>query len=329
MTTLTDRYVWAAVRTVPEPQRSDLEPEIRELIEETVQARRVSGEEPVAAERAALVQLGDPERLAADYADRPLTLIGPRYYLEWLRLLKTLLAVVVPIVTVVVFLAQFLSRGDPGAAIGSAVATALGVTVHLGFWTTLVFVLLERAGTADTGIQWSPEGLPALPDHSRHARLPEFVASLVFLAALAAAIVWQHVSSVVRGPDGRAIALLDPALWAFWLPWFLVLLLAEAAFAAWVYLRDWSWAAAAMNLVLNLAFAVPAVLLWSGGRLLNPDFVAAVGWDPAVATGGGWTVASIVTGAVVLVAAWDVVDGFLRARRASLPATRQPVLMGH
>lgn len=328
MTTLTDRYVWAAVRTVPDSQRAEIEPEIRGMIGDAVDAHRTAGEEPGAAERSALTELGDPERLAADYVQRPLLLIGPRYYLDWMRLLKTLLATVVPIVTTVVFLVQFLGQGDLGAAVGSALGTALGVTVHVAFWTTLVFAVLERSSVTGTGTGWSPDCLPTLPDHSRRSRLPELIASLVFLAALAVAVLWQQVSSVVRGPDGSAIPLLDPALWSFWIPWFLGLVLAEAAFAVWVYLRDWSWAAAVVNLGLNLAFAVPAVLLWSGGRLLNPDFVDAVGWDPAVAT-GGWTIGSVVTGAVVLFAAWDVVDGFLRARRATDAPARQPVPAHH
>ena len=328
MTTLTDRYVWAAVRTVPDTHRADIEPEIREMIGGAVDARLAAGEDPAAAERSALLQLGDPERLAADYVDRPLTLIGPRYYLDWLRLLRTLLAVVVPISTAAVFLVQFLSQGEVGAAIGGAVTTALNVTVHIGFWSTLVFVILERTGVPDTGLGWSPDTLPALPDRSRHARLPELVASLVFLAVFAGAILWQQVRSVVNADDGSAIPLLDPALWSFWLPWFLGLIVLEAGFAVWLYLRDWSWPAAVVNLALALAFAVPAVLLWSGGRLLNPAFVDAVGWGPAVATGGGWTVGSIVTAVVVLITAWDVVDGFLKARRASAPGARQPVLVG-
>ncbi|MDQ0736115.1 hypothetical protein [Arthrobacter agilis] len=325
MTTLTDRYVWAAVRTVPESQRSGLDPEIRELIGDAVDARLASGEDSAAAERSALVGLGDPERLAADYVDRPLTLIGPRYYLDWLRLLKTLVAIVVPIAAVVVLVVQLLTSGSVGGAIGGAVSTAITATVHIGFWTTLLFVVLERSGTADTGMGWTVERLPELPDRTRDGRLTELVASLVFLALFAGAILWQQIRSVALADDGSAIPLLDPALWSFWLPWFLALIVLEAGFALWLYLRGWSWSAAVVNVVLNLAFAVPAVLLWSEGRLLNPDFVDAVGWDPAVATGGGWTVVSVVTGGTVLIAAWDVVDGFLKARRATVPALRQPV----
>ena len=41
-----------------------------------------------------LTELGDPDKLAAGYTDRPLYLIGPRYYLDWWRLLKLLLWIV-------------------------------------------------------------------------------------------------------------------------------------------------------------------------------------------------------------------------------------------
>ena len=39
MTTLTDRYVWGVLRSVPEAQRPDLEPEIRAMIADAVDAR--------------------------------------------------------------------------------------------------------------------------------------------------------------------------------------------------------------------------------------------------------------------------------------------------
>ena len=90
MTTLTDRYVWGVLRAVPEAQRPDLEPEIRALIADALDARsgRPAAEEaPAAAERAVLAELGDPEVLAARYTDRSLFLIGPAYFLVWKRLL--------------------------------------------------------------------------------------------------------------------------------------------------------------------------------------------------------------------------------------------------
>lgn len=321
MTSLTDRYIWAALRTVPESQRSDVGLEIREMVEEAIDARLASGQDASAAEHAALTQLGDPERLAADYADRPLTLIGPRYYLEWLRLLKTIAFTVVPIATTAVLVVQLLTTGSIGGAIGSAVSTAIGATVHIGFWTTLLFVVLERSGPPEDCVEWTPDRLPESAARSRDGRLPELIASMVFLALFAGAIIWQQVGSVVRDADGDGIPVLDPGLWSFWLPWFLGLIAAEAIFATWIYRQGWSWAAAVVNCALGLAFAVPAVALVLGSGVLNPAFLDAVGWNPEAAAGGGWTVSTIIAASTVIITAWDVVDGFLKTKRNSAPAS--------
>ena len=106
MTTLTDRYVWAVLRAVPEAQRAELERELRALVADTIDARLAAGTPAAEAERAALIELGDPERLAARYTDQNLYLIGPRLYLEWRRVLFMLLPVVPPIVGMVVLAAQ-------------------------------------------------------------------------------------------------------------------------------------------------------------------------------------------------------------------------------
>jgi hypothetical protein len=320
MTTLTDRYVWAAVRTVPERQRANLEPEIRELVGDTIDARLAAGDPEAAAEREALVRLGDPERLAAAYVDRPLTLIGPRYYLDWLRLVKILLAIVVPIVTAATLLGQLLATQQIGPAIGGAVVSGIGVAIQLCFWTTLVFALVERGGgSTPTGVAWTPDHLPAVPNTAKHARLADLVATLVFLALFAGAIIGQQFFSVFRDADGDPIPFLAPDLWSFWLPWFLGLIVLEAAFAVQLYLRGWSWSLAVLNLLLNLAFAIPAVLLWAGEGLLNPEFVNAAGWSDASASEAGRVVELIIVVMVVAIAAWDVIDGFRRTVRNSSP----------
>ncbi len=65
------------MRTVPEKQRADLSAELRASIADQIDARVESGESRDAAERAVLIELGDPDALAAGYTDRPLHLIGP------------------------------------------------------------------------------------------------------------------------------------------------------------------------------------------------------------------------------------------------------------
>ncbi|MEJ7803136.1 MAG: permease prefix domain 1-containing protein [Candidatus Limnocylindria bacterium] len=83
MTQLTERYLAASVRGLPEAQRTDVERELRSSIADALEDRVTAGEDRVAAEKAVLEGLGDPVRLAAGIAGRPLHLIGPDLFVEY------------------------------------------------------------------------------------------------------------------------------------------------------------------------------------------------------------------------------------------------------
>src|SRR5690349_18471248 len=97
-TDLVDRYVLTALRRIPESQRADIDRELRASIADAVDARVDSGEPPGEAERNALLELGDPDRLADSYAGRRSYLIGPDVFAVWRRFLTMLFTVVLPIV---------------------------------------------------------------------------------------------------------------------------------------------------------------------------------------------------------------------------------------
>ena len=88
---LTDRYVAAALKGVQADQREDVAAELRGSIADAVEVRTSQGESPDTAERAVLLELGGPTRLAAGYSGRPLYLIGPAFYPDYIRLLRLLL----------------------------------------------------------------------------------------------------------------------------------------------------------------------------------------------------------------------------------------------
>lgn len=313
MTTMTDRYVWAATRSVPEAQRADLERELRERIGDATDALVETGRAPDDAERMALVELGDPAALAASYVDRPLQLIGPRYYLTWWRLLKLLYSVVLPIAVAAVAFAELISGADVGEVIGSAVAVGFALAVHLGFWTTLAFAVLERSPGKGADLTWTPDLLPQLPELSRPGRRSELIGSLVFLGIFALVLVWQHFGVPWVGAL-EAIPLLDPELWSFWIPYFLVLIVLEMLFAIAIYVWGWNWWLVAANLVLNVAFVVPALWLFTTGQLINPEALDAMGWPWGDA---GQVIVPMIVVLVVAVAIWDVIDGIVKTVRGS------------
>jgi hypothetical protein len=308
-TTLTDRYVAAAMRTVPEKQRDDLGAELRASIADQIDGRTENGEDHAAAERAVLTELGDPDKLAAGYTDRPLHLIGPKYYLDWWRLLKLLLWIVLPAAAFGIALAQTLDGQSIGPIIGNVVTTLLSVAVHLCIWTTLVFVIVERTGADRKEFgTWTVDQLPE--PRPRGVGFGDMIATLVFLAVGAGAVIWDltigFVPAFVTG-SGEPLSFLNPGLWPWWIAGLFVVMALEATLAVVVYLVGrWTPALAVANAVLALAFAIPALILLSQGQLLNPEFF------PAVIGQGGAEVAAIVSTVfgfgIAILAIWDIVD---------------------
>jgi hypothetical protein len=320
MTTLTDRYVWAVLRAVPEQQRAALEPEIRALIADAIEARATGPDAATtadAAERAALTELGDPEILAARYTDHALHLIGPRYFLVWKRLLLYLLPIIVPLSALANIVARATVGGaDIGQLIWSGVSVAFTVTLQLVFCITLIFALVERAGGTppEIGGAWTPDDLPTLPVPGRQHPF-EVALSVAAVVILGAAIVWQQVAAPIS-VGGRSYPLVDPALWSFWLPWFLIVIALQVAVVVAAYRASrWTWRYAVAKAALSAAFAIPAVGLLLTGQLFDPAAVSALttaGLGDALAPA-----AAVIAISVVVAPGWEAAGGLLDAWRGS------------
>jgi hypothetical protein len=312
MSTLTDRYVSAALRGVPDKQRGDVEQELRASVADAIDGLVASGTDEPLAERQVLTDLGDPDRLAAEYADRPLQLIGPAVFLDYWRLLKVLLAVVVPIVAVAVTLVRILSADPIGLAVADGVGSALGTAMHIAFWTTLVFAILERSdpGTRSTLGTWSLDRLPEVPERRRS--FADMVVSVTVVVLFIALIFVQEFGTLV---NGRRVPVLNSDLWSSWLSVLVGLLVLEILLELVLYrVGRWTFPIAVANLVLNALVAGIVIALLQAGLLLNNAFFRAVGWPEGGGADG--VIALLATVAMVVVAGISIVDGFYRAVRS-------------
>lgn len=299
--TLTERYVHAVVRRIPADQRDDVAQELRATITDAVEAREgkavASGGDRPAPERAVLMEMGDPIRLAARYADRPLTLIGPTLYPTYLRLLTLLLSTVAPLVTAVLVIVEVVEGNSAGSAIGAGIGGLLTVGAQIFAWLTVIFALIERAqhraGTPATDT-WTPDDLPEIRSTDRAPLGPSL--AVAWNAALLALIVWQHTARPypADGADGGTdrLEVLNPTLWSGWI-WPILAGLAAivALHLVRIVVGRWTVALASGYAVAEAVFALPLGWVLLQRDVFNPAFLADVGgvttdaFYPAAATG--------------------------------------------
>jgi len=325
MTSLTDRYVAATLRGIPEKQRPDLERELRSSIADAVEDRITNGEDRTAAEVAALEELGDPARLAAGVTGRPLYLIGPDLFPGYRYILFLLLAIIVPIVGVVQAAVQLGVGAGIGSALLEGIGGALSVGVHLSFWVTLAFVIVERIDPATWEREdfkelkvlkepWKVESLPELPS-SRAVTPGETVGEIVTIGISIGGLLWLRGWSWVTDASGAPIPLLNPALWEAWFPAIIAVFVLQIGFhVIKLAVGRWTMGLAVVNAILLAAIAIPFAWLALSGQLINPAFAAAT-W-PALDDGDGIVMVAVAV-ASILVNGWEAADGFRRARRSA------------
>lgn len=211
---LTERYVQEVVRRIPAGQRDDVASELRVTIADTMDAQNPAA--PDEAERVVLSEMGDPIRLAARYADRPLALIGPSSYPTYVRLLTVLLGVVLPVAVAALMVLAVLDGEDLVGVLATGIGAVVTIGAQMIAWPTLVFALVERRThrTVRARSTWSPDDLPAVQKSGRGA--VSCCVSAVGNALLLGLIVWQQTARPYN-VDGERLQILNPELWSGWI----------------------------------------------------------------------------------------------------------------
>jgi hypothetical protein len=249
-------------------------------------------------------------------------------FLQWKRLLTVVLPLAVTIGTGISLFGAAVEGADPTRLVGIGLGAAISVGVQTVFWITLAFAVSERVARNEiTNRRWSMDDLPELPSAGR-LTLGVALTSFVGSAAVIAAILWLQAARPISINDAQ-YGLFNPELWSSWLPWFIAVSAAEIAFTLYVYAsRRYRWTFAAVNAALSLAFTVPALWLLQAGELFDPRLLTTLqanGLGDAVRT-----VTAVIGVSVALISGWEIVDGVMRARRASgLPSMVQGTPRAH
>jgi hypothetical protein len=314
---LTDRYLDAVAHDLPRQRRDEVTARVRASIEADVGTRVAAGMPPPDAEWASLAERGDPKRVA-DVEAGPRWLIGPRLYPDYVRVLRIVEAVVLPLVAAVVALVSGLAGDNPLEVLASVLSAVVGAAVQVAFWVTVVFAVLDRRGVVLDGAQsaWSPADLPAAP--RTDVGLGETIAGIAVQVLLIGLVLWpwQYWPSA----DGDPVPVIDLDLRPQITTLLVAVLVAGIALAAVTYrVGHWTVGLAATNTVLDVAFAGLVIWLVATGGLFDPAFVDALGdsplLDPGQAEQAVDALGVLIGTAVGFACAADLIDGWRKALR--------------
>jgi hypothetical protein len=241
-----------------------------------------------------LAKLGSPARLAANYMDRPMHLIGPRYFDVYVHLIKLIL----PISAVIAFLAnaavEIMSQGTGESALdiilavfGTGIWGMLSAGIQTLFWLTLLFAVIERTDkeksqepVTDSLKKWSPDDLKDIPQISREKRIlkHEPIVSLIMTVVFAA--LYFNADKIIglyeQGGDGldfKIPVFQHDVLLSYW---FLVLaaVIVELIliFLKWVK-GQWTTGLALLTAASHAISLAVFILIFSNSSVWNGDFI--------------------------------------------------------
>ncbi|TDL92258.1 hypothetical protein E2R55_04195 [Vibrio vulnificus] len=325
---LIELYIQEVTRRLPEKNRADIALELQSTIEDMLPEDHT--EQDV---KAVLLKLGDPVTLASGYRDRPMHLIGPRYYDVYISLLKMIL----PIAAVISLIAlvgdnPFRDTGNTVMEailkiIGKGISGIISTGIHVFFWLTLSIAILERLDTSKDQSPltkdlkpWTPENLKDIPNISKKKAVPmiEIFASLLGLSVFAA--LYFNAANLLGVYEKRNGSLIfvtpsfnQDVLNSYWLLVSCVVIIGVLLAIYKLFLRRWTLKLALFHAIYQLLYTLTFIIIISNPDLLNPEFLA---YQRTLFSIDEWKT-SIYWGLIlitIIFAAYDSYQGFRKAK---------------
>ncbi|WLR46413.1 hypothetical protein LC065_12580 [Halobacillus litoralis] len=327
-----DVYLQEVERRLPEKNREDILLEIRSTIEDMLPENPT--EEEV---KDTLQELGDPVKLAHGYSERPMHLIGPRYYDTYISLIKMILPIAITISLITLIAENIMGSVDEGnlimmilAIVGEGVWRVISVGVQVFFWITIIFALLERV---DLGIdgedlrsqrkKWVPEDLKKVAHVPKKRAISQWEVYGAFLWTAIWGTVYFHADHLlgIYENQGEGLTFITPALnqdvlISYWAGVVLVIGL-EIALALYKLLKkEWTKGVVWFNTIQELLSIGIFVWIITNERLFQPAFIGYIadlfGVNAAqVESGLAWRIAAI----FIIFAVWNIMDGWIKYKR--------------
>ncbi|WP_436644692.1 HAAS signaling domain-containing protein [Bacillus cereus] len=282
---LIDMYVHEVAKRLPEQNREDITLELRSTIEDMLPDDY--NEEDV---KSILEKLGSPVSLANGYLDRPMHLIGPRYFDVYTTLLKMIIPIAAVIGLISMVAENFIGyNGDQAVLnvilqlIGKGIGEIFEVGLHVFFWLTLVFAILERTDKEKdphpltTSLKkWTPDDLKNVSYIPKKKAISKFeiFGGLMWTAIWATLYFYaNHLVGVYHGIENGlkfvAPTFNQDVLLQYW-PLILVMIVFEVAISLYKFVRDNGRYG---NAILQVVGTIIFIVIVVNPHLLNAGFI--------------------------------------------------------
>ncbi|MCC2505793.1 hypothetical protein V4V24_10300 [Bacillus thuringiensis] len=327
---LIDLYIQEVAKRLPEKNREDITLELRSTIDDMLPEDY--NEKDV---KSVLEKLGSPVSLANGYLDRPMHLIGPRYFDVYTTLLKMIIPIAAVIALISMVAENFIGySGDQAVLnvifqlIGKGIGEIFEVGLHVFFWLTLVFVILERTDT-DKGIEplttslkkWTPDDLKNISYIPKKKAISKFevFGGLMWTAVWATLYFYaNHLVGVYNG-TANGLKFVSPTfnqdvLLQYW-PIVVIMIVFEICISLYKLVQgQWTQRLAIGNAILQIAGTIVFIVIVVNPHVFNAGFITYLANAFTISLEGFKT--WLVGGGIViytLSAAINIFDGFRKA----------------
>ncbi|QMV39797.1 hypothetical protein [Cohnella cholangitidis] len=277
-----DRYIYAVTQRLPERQRGDIRQELQGLIEDMLEERAPAGQASREDVESVLLELGNPNALAAKYRGYDRYLISPMMFESYVTTLKIVLISISVAMTVLFAMETIFSPTEIMAHFTSFLVS-LFTAVAQGFgWVTVIFALIDYRqhkvgnGSAEKK-EWKPSDLPEIPSRNTHIKMSDPIASIIFIVLFTVICLYSiDLLGIWRFNDGERVVIpfLNADAFQDYLPiiWILAALgiLKESIR---IIVRKRTGKILAFHVAISVASTVLVCIVLADSAIWNPDLI--------------------------------------------------------
>jgi len=289
---LIDIYVEEVAKRLPEKNREDIILELRSTIEDMLPTDYNEDDE-----KRVLEKLGSPVSLANGYLDRPMHLIGPRYFDVYTTLLKMIIPIAAVIALIAMVAENFVGYDGEQAVlnvilnlIGKGIGEIIEVGLHVFFWLTLVFAILERTDK-DKGTEplttslkkWTPDDLKNISYIPKKKAISKFevFGGLMWTAIWATLYFYANHLVGVYSSTGSGLKFVAPTfnqdvLLQYWLIVVMIIVFEIAISLYKLVQGQWTKRLAIGNTILQIAGTIVFIIIVVNPHIFTDGFITFV-----------------------------------------------------